>query len=256
MERTAICMVLVFFLPFALRLSAALRKFTCGFVNGYSGEFDTLTLAGNQINKFSNVSVIFKQFNISDRKNLFTKALLLRDENVIALVEGSQDKISACGLSTVTGIPLIRFHGDNELSDQCEKVIQMSAGYKDLATATLDLIKKFHWKSIGVLFDEDHSYQAAFFIAITKRLNLAVNLIHFSTEGDNEDAVLKAMAEVYGLEAEVVLLYIKKEKIEIILNQMGTSGYFKERFGSEHIIRYAAIEEVEMFSRKNQKEIF
>ena len=84
-------------------------------------------------------------------------ASLLRDENVIALVEGSEDKISTCALSTVTGIPLIRLH-DNKVSDQCEKVIQMSAGYKDIATATLALINMFHWESIAVLFDGKQNF--------------------------------------------------------------------------------------------------
>ena len=84
-------------------------------------------------------------------------ASLLRDENVIALVEGSEDKISTCALSTVTGIPLIRLH-DSKVSDQCEKVIQMSAGYKDIATATLALINMFHWESIAVLFDGKQNF--------------------------------------------------------------------------------------------------
>nr|XP_058964192.1 glutamate receptor 2-like [Pocillopora verrucosa] len=221
MEKTAIGIVLVFILPFVPRLSTTLRKFTCGLVNGYPEEYDALTLAGNKTNKLNNVSVIFKQFNISDKINLFSKASLLRDENVIALVEGSEDKISTCALSTVTGIPLIRLH-DNKVSDQCEKVIQMSAGYKDIATATLALINMFHWESIAVLFDEDYSYKAAFFTTITKRLNLAIKLVHFSTEPNNENAVFNAMDEIYNLEAEVILLHIKKENIEIILNQQRT----------------------------------
>ncbi|CAH3162257.1 unnamed protein product [Pocillopora meandrina] len=221
MERTAIGIVLVFLLPFVPRLSTTLRKFTCGLVNGYPEEYDALTLAGNKTNKLNNVSVIFKQFNISDKINLFSKASLLRDENVIALVEGSEDKISTCALSTVTGIPLIRLH-DSKVSDQCEKVIQMSAGYKDIATATLALINMFHWESIAVLFDEDYSYKAAFFTTITKRLNLAIKLVHFSSEANNENAVFNAMDEIYNLEAEVILLYIKKKNIEIILNQQRT----------------------------------
>lgn len=100
------------------------------------------------------------QLNFSsciNKKVISIIASLLRDENVIALVEGSEDKISTCALSTVTGIPLIRLH-DNKLSDQCEKVIQMSAGYKDIATATLALINMFHWESIAVLFDGKQNF--------------------------------------------------------------------------------------------------
>lgn len=63
-------------------------------------------------------------------------------------------------------------------------------------------------------------YKAAFFTTITKRLNLAIKLVHFSTEANNENAVFNAMDEIYNLEAEVILLHIKKENIEIILNQV------------------------------------
>ena len=67
---------------------------------------------------------------------------------------------------------------------------------------------------------EDYSYKAAFFTTITKRLNLAIKLVHFSTEANNENAVFNAMDEIYNQEAEVILLHIKKENIEIILNQV------------------------------------
>ena len=87
---------------------------------------------------------------------LYILASLLLDKNVIVLIEGGHDKTSACALSTVTGIPLIRLHGNSGPIDQCEKAIQMSAGYKDYAHATLDIINMFHWENIAIVFDGKH----------------------------------------------------------------------------------------------------
>ena len=69
------------------------------------------------------------------------------------LIEGSNTKTTACALSTVTGIPLIRLHGDRRSFDQCEKAIQMSAGYKEYAHATLAILNMFKWKHVVLVFD-------------------------------------------------------------------------------------------------------
>lgn len=69
------------------------------------------------------------------------------------LIEGSDTKTSACALSTVTGIPLIRLHGERRSFDQCQNAIQMSAGYKEYAHATLAILNKFKWKRIVLVFD-------------------------------------------------------------------------------------------------------
>ena len=69
------------------------------------------------------------------------------------LIEGSNTKMSACTLSSVTGIPLIRFHGDSRSFDQCEKAIQMSAGYKEYALATRAILNTFGWKNIALVYD-------------------------------------------------------------------------------------------------------
>jgi len=61
--------------------------------------------------------------------------------------------ISACALSSVTGIPLIRLHGDSRSFGQCEKAIQMSAGYKEYAYATLAILNTFGWKNIALVYD-------------------------------------------------------------------------------------------------------
>ena len=80
-------------------------------------------------------------------------ASLVLQQNVVALIEGTLTKTSACALSDVTGIPLIRLHGDSRPFDQCEKAIQMSAGYRDYAHATLDILNMFGWKKIVQIID-------------------------------------------------------------------------------------------------------
>jgi len=84
---------------------------------------------------------------------IFISASLLLDENVFVLIEGSNTKACSCALSEVTGIPLIRLHGDSRPSDQCDKTIQMSTGYRDYAHATLAILNTFHWESITLAYD-------------------------------------------------------------------------------------------------------
>ena len=83
----------------------------------------------------------------------FIPALAFRQQNVVALIDGSRTKIPACALSTVTGIPLLRLHGDSRSLNGCEKAVQMSAGYRDYAHATLDILNTFHWEKIALVFD-------------------------------------------------------------------------------------------------------
>lgn len=83
---------------------------------------------------------------------LLSASKLLK-QNVIALIEGSNPKISACVLSTVTSIPLIRLHGYSRPFEQCEQAIKMPAEYSDHAHATLDIIYTFRWGKIALVFD-------------------------------------------------------------------------------------------------------
>ena len=83
----------------------------------------------------------------------FIPALAFHQQNVIALIDGSYAKIPACALSTVTGIPLLRLHGDSMSMNGCEKAVQMSAGYRDYTHATLDILNTFHWEKIALVFD-------------------------------------------------------------------------------------------------------
>lgn len=53
----------------------------------------------------------------------------------------------------MTGIPVIRLYGNISPLDQCEKEIRMSAGYRDYAQATLDILKKYGWKNIVLVYE-------------------------------------------------------------------------------------------------------
>lgn len=85
--------------------------------------------------------------------NHLISASLLLKQNIFGLIERSHAKTSACALSQVTGIPLVRLHGDSQPIDQCKKAIQMSVGYRDYADATLDILNKFGWKNVVLVFD-------------------------------------------------------------------------------------------------------
>ena len=60
----------------------------------------------------------------------------------------------------VTGIPLIRLYENDRPFDQCENAIEMSAGYRDYAHATLDILSTFQWNKIALVFDGTNSLTA------------------------------------------------------------------------------------------------
>jgi len=90
---------------------------------------------------------------VNNSKITFVSASAFLQQNVITMIEGSHIKTSVCALSTVTGIPLIRLHGDRTPLDQCEKAVQMSVGYRDYAHATLDILNSFQWEKIALVYD-------------------------------------------------------------------------------------------------------
>ena len=95
---------------------------------------------------------------VSQLQIITISASLFLQENVVALIEGTLAKTSACTLSEVTGIPLIRLRGDIGPLDQCEKAIQMSAGYRDYAHATLDVLNELGWKNVVLIIDGKLAY--------------------------------------------------------------------------------------------------
>ena len=81
-------------------------------------------------------------------------ALVLVQEDVIALIEGSHIKKSdTCALSAVTVIPVISLSRDTRPIDECTKSVQMHPGYKTFAHATLDILNTFQWEKIALLYD-------------------------------------------------------------------------------------------------------
>ncbi|XP_078384334.1 glutamate receptor 2-like [Oculina patagonica] len=221
MERRSMYIGFIIVISLIEKVVTTNRTFTCGFVNGYSAEYDVVNSVFNNAPSFDNVSVVLKEFNISDNTNLFTTASALLDQNVIALVEGSNTNSSACALSEVTGIPLIRLHGDAR-HFECEKAIQMSAGYKDYTQASLALLNTFGWTRITLVYDEHRLHEAGDFHAISRSSELIVNLVQLSEQANYEDSsapILRAMDQIKDFETEVILLYMEKENIELMLQQ-------------------------------------
>ncbi|XP_022787722.1 glutamate receptor 4-like isoform X2 [Stylophora pistillata] len=204
------------------RINATNRKLTCGFVIGHSAEFHAVNSVFNNASRSSNVSVVLKKFNISDPVNLFNQASTIFKSNVITLIEGIEATTPACALSTVTGIPLIRLRHDSGPLGHCEKSIQMSVGYKDYARATLDIVNTFGWKNIVLVYEERHVYKAGFFVAITQKLQLTVNLVQLSEQGQDEEQtapIQTAMEQVKDFDAEIVVLYLENKNIQLMLQQ-------------------------------------
>ena len=79
---------------------------------------------------------------------------MLVQENVIAMIEGNHINTSdACALSAVTGIPVISLNGDTRPTDECVKTVQIQAGCRTYAHATLDILNTFQWKNIALLYE-------------------------------------------------------------------------------------------------------
>lgn len=72
---------------------------------------------------------------------------------------------------------------------------------------------------------EGSLHEAAYFRAISRGSKLTVDLVQFSEPRENEDSaapVLRAMEGIRKYKADVILLYIKKENVELILQQVIT----------------------------------
>ena len=74
-------------------------------------------------------------------------------QNIIAIIEGSKANTITCTLSTLTSIPLIRLQGNSRPFDQCEKAVHMSAGYRDYAHATLDILNTVRCERVALVFE-------------------------------------------------------------------------------------------------------
>lgn len=65
--------------------------------------------------------------------------------------------------------------------------------------------------------------EAAYFRAISQKSKLAVHLVQLTKPNENDDItapVLRAMEEIKKFEAEAILLFIDKENVELMLQQV------------------------------------
>ncbi|PFX17107.1 Glutamate receptor ionotropic, kainate 3, partial [Stylophora pistillata] len=142
---------------------------------------------------------------------------------VITLIEGGVATTSACALSTMTGIPVIRLYGNISPLDQCEKEIRMSAGYRDYAQATLDILKKYGWKNIVLVYEERRVHEAGHFLTKSRKLPLIVNLVQLSGRDKNEkptEPAHRVIEQVRKFDAQVIVLYLENKNIELLLQQV------------------------------------
>ncbi|XP_078382291.1 glutamate receptor 2-like [Oculina patagonica] len=98
----------------------------------------------------------------------------------------------------------------------------MSAGYRDYAHAAHDILNKFGWQNVALVFDDTFLHEAVYFQVISQESKHTVNLVQLSELDENDDPkvqVSKAMEAIDQLEADVILVYTKKENIELMLQQ-------------------------------------
>ena len=84
---------------------------------------------------------------------IFPATTAFLQQNITVLIGERRSTTPACALSTVTGIPLVRLHGNSMPLEHCEKTVDMSAEYTHFAHATYDLVNRFSWKKISLIFD-------------------------------------------------------------------------------------------------------
>ena len=115
---------------------------------------ELLYLKSSWVNKTLTITKCsFLQQPIRPKFCLIFSASVFHQKNFFALIEGSHTKSYACALSAVSGIPLVRLYGNKRPFDQCDKAVQMSAGYRDYAHATLDIVNEFQWKRAVSIYD-------------------------------------------------------------------------------------------------------
>ncbi|XP_015751901.1 PREDICTED: glutamate receptor ionotropic, kainate 3-like isoform X2 [Acropora digitifera] len=204
--------IMILLLLVTKRANTLNKVVTCGFIGSHS-ELDSLTFAFNNAFFLKNVSVLVAHVN---------NTAVIHQKNFFALIEGRHAKAYACALSTVTGIPLVSLYGSKRPFDQCDKAVHMSAGYRDYAHATLDIVNEFQWQRVASIYDENRVHEAGYFHALSRRSKLTVNLVQLSELGQSADGmkpVLQAMNEIKRFQPDVILLYTKDKNIGLFVQQ-------------------------------------
>ena len=78
-------------------------------------------------------------------------------------------------------------------------------------------------KFLYCVFSESRVHEAGHFHAISRSSELIMHLVQLSKQGENEDAtapIVKALDQIQHFEAEIILLYIEKENVELMLQQV------------------------------------
>ncbi|CAH3162263.1 unnamed protein product, partial [Pocillopora meandrina] len=202
-----------------------------GFINnGNAEESEALKFVVSQSNTKNNISITLKVLNTSTSVGLFDQAVsVLRQQNVTILVEGSHLKVSACAISLVMGVSVIRLHGSNGQFDQCENVVDMSAGYRYFAHATFDALSILKWRKVLLIFDESRFFEAGYFYFNYKKSTLTMDLIQVPETKyaeDRERKIWQITEQIQSYQPESILLYTGKENTDMLLQQVPRQRHF------------------------------
>ncbi|XP_068704921.1 glutamate receptor 2-like [Montipora foliosa] len=212
METKAILSVLILISSLTQRGNSS-NKHTYGVINASPIEYHAMTVALNTSSSFGNVTITRKIFNVTNESSLIDQASLF--VNVLSLIEGSYATTQACALSTVTGIPLIRLHGNIQPFEPCEKTLQLSASYKAYAHASLDILNTFHWTKVALVFDEFRLHEAGYFHAISQSLKFTVQLLQIP----QKVVISQIMQQIAELDPDMILLYTSTEIMKSLMQE-------------------------------------
>ncbi|XP_068737746.1 glutamate receptor 4-like isoform X2 [Montipora capricornis] len=212
METKAILSVLILISSLTQRGNSS-NKHTYGVINASPIEYHAMTVALNTSSSFGNVTITRKIFNVTNESSLIDQASLF--VNVLSLIEGSYATTQACALSTVTGIPLIRLHGNIQPFEPCEKTLQLSASYKAYAHASLDILNTFHWTKVALVFDEFRLHEAGYFHVISQSLKFTVQLLQIP----QKVVISQIMQQIAELDPDMILLYTSTEIMKSLMQE-------------------------------------
>ena len=72
-------------------------------------------------------------------------------------------------------------------------------------------------------FSESRWHEAGNFFTISQSSKMTVNFVQLSEQDGDEDSsvpILRAMEQIKNFEVDIILLYIEKQKIEMMLQQV------------------------------------
>lgn len=72
-------------------------------------------------------------------------------------------------------------------------------------------------------FAERRWHEAGNFFAISRSSEMTVNFVQLSEQDESEDssvAILRALEQIKNFEVDIILLYVDKQKIELMLQQV------------------------------------